>query len=479
MIKPIRIIHTNDLHSHFEMMPKIARFFKRRRETLGDRENLLFIDLGDHLDRSHPITEVSLGEYNRIVLEAMGYRWVTIGNNEGITLTKEDLNRLYEGSAFHVILSNLVDLGTGAPPRWAKPFEIVTAGNLRLGLIGLTASYQEYYRLLGWKVKTAEEVLPELIATLRPQVDMILLLSHLGLPHDRRIAANFPEIHLILGAHSHHFLPEGEWVGSTLITQMGKGGTHVGEVVIQPEEATFSPSSSSRFVMQAKAFSILNEERDREMDALILGAEKKAEERLKREVISLSNSLPVNWEDESPFANLLAQSVRLFTQADVSFVNAGLLLDSLPEGITTQKDLLRICPHPINPCVITLRALELKEIIEEALKPEKIRQRIRGYGFRGEILGFPSLDGCEVIVDGDMEKPRVVHLLMNGNPLSEETEIRLGTIDMLMFLKPYRVLQREYHPRFILPDFLRLLLATELNRENSIEEAWVPRFHRL
>lgn len=473
-MRSIRIIHTNDLHSHFEAMPKIAHYVKRRREEVRD-EHLLMIDLGDHMDRSNPITEVSLGMANRKVLEASGYGWITMGNNEGITLTKEELNRLYTGISPHVIISNLFDEKGLDYPDWAKPYEIITMDGLRIGLIGLTTPYKEYYRLLGWQVMTAEEILPDLIRTLSPQVDFLILLSHLGLPNDRLIAQEYPEIRLILGAHSHHLLQEGEWIGSTLITQAGKDGHEVGEVLIEWVEGEEGGPQSWK--MKARTFSTVEEEEDEEIAALIRRNERMAEEVLNREVILLHESLPVHWEEESPFANLLAQSVRIFTKADIALVNAGLLLHSLPEGVTTKKDLLRVCPHPINPCVISIRALELKEIIEEALQPEKVRQRVRGYGFRGEVLGFPALDGCEVYLEANGDRPKVVELMLGGKPLSPETVIRLGTIDMFMFLKPYQGLKKDLSPQFLLPDFLRTLLANELTREGAIEEARKTRFH--
>ncbi|CCQ97674.1 Metallophosphoesterase [[Clostridium] ultunense Esp] len=472
-MRPIRIFHTNDLHSHFEAMPKIAHFFNKKRKEYGEREILLFVDLGDHLDRSHPLTEVSVGFANREILEASGYQSVTLGNNEGITLTKEELNHLYQGSSYQVIVSNLRDLDTLEYPRWATPYKILDLDGFRLGMIGLTAPYKEYYRLLGWQVETAEEVLPELVSRLAPQVDLLILLSHLGLANDRLIAENYPEIGLILGGHSHHYLPEGEWIGNTLIVQMGRNGGHVGEVLIEPQR-TNHPSLS--FQIGATSFSIEGEEEDGRIMGLIEQYGEKAERLLDREIIYLKEGLPLHWEKESPFANLLAQSVRHWTHTEISLVNAGLLLDSLPPGSATQKDLLRVCPHPINTCVISLRALELKEIIEEALQPVKMRQRVRGFGFRGEILGFPVLDGCEVVVEGG-EVPKVVGLYAHGKPLSPHAEIRLGTIDMFMFLKPYHALEKELSPEFFLPDFLRHLLAVEMHREGALEEAWHPRFH--
>ena len=47
------ILHTNDIHSHFEQMPKISAYFDRVRR-LWPSEQVLTLDIGDHMDRMCP-----------------------------------------------------------------------------------------------------------------------------------------------------------------------------------------------------------------------------------------------------------------------------------------------------------------------------------------------------------------------------------------------------------------------------------------
>ena len=92
----IHLYHTNDIHSHFENWPQISRFVlgKKRRQEAG--ETVLTIDIGDHVDRFHSISEATNGIGNTKLLNEALYDYITIGNNEGITLAKEHLNRLYD-----------------------------------------------------------------------------------------------------------------------------------------------------------------------------------------------------------------------------------------------------------------------------------------------------------------------------------------------------------------------------------------------
>ena len=54
-------------------------------------EAFYLFDIGDNVDRSHPFTEGTKGKGNIRLLNEAGYDAVTIGNNEGITMSKEAL----------------------------------------------------------------------------------------------------------------------------------------------------------------------------------------------------------------------------------------------------------------------------------------------------------------------------------------------------------------------------------------------------
>lgn len=58
----ISILHTNDLHSHLERWPKIRRYLlTRKRQLRRDGYSVLTFDIGDFLDRQHPLTEATMG----------------------------------------------------------------------------------------------------------------------------------------------------------------------------------------------------------------------------------------------------------------------------------------------------------------------------------------------------------------------------------------------------------------------------------
>ena len=108
------------------------------------------VDIGDHVDRSHPVTEGTQGRGNIRLLNEAGYDAVTIGNNEGIAMSKEALSTLYTDAQFDVLVSNLFEKD-GSRPAWLLPYRIQkTAAGTSIGFLGATAEYTAFYSKLGY-----------------------------------------------------------------------------------------------------------------------------------------------------------------------------------------------------------------------------------------------------------------------------------------------------------------------------------------
>ncbi len=61
-------------------------------------------------------------------------------------------------------------------------------------------------------------------AAFASQVDLLVLMSHLGINADRQIARDFPELDVILGSHTHHLFEKGEVINGVQIGAAGKFG---------------------------------------------------------------------------------------------------------------------------------------------------------------------------------------------------------------------------------------------------------------
>src|SRR5690625_1404832 len=186
MEEKLYFYYTNDLHSHFESWPQVVTFLENeKRQRIDQNESFWLVDIGDHLDRVHPITEATMGRANIELLNEAGYDLITLGNNEGITLPYQNLYHLYDQATFKIVCTNLKSL-TEKNPHWLQPTATIQSKQgIKIGIIGLTAPFNAFYHLLGWHVEYPYEALDQQIEALNETTDVIVLLSHLRI-RDRK-----------------------------------------------------------------------------------------------------------------------------------------------------------------------------------------------------------------------------------------------------------------------------------------------------
>jgi 5'-nucleotidase len=465
----LHILHTNDLHSHFARMPQIATCLKQHRtrwEEQGD--HVLTVDIGDHLDRMSIKTEATWGRSNVKVLNHSGYQYVTIGNNEGLTLPKDKLNELYRNARFTVVINNLREPNEGDLPQWAVPYAIHEWPDCRVALLGATVPFTPFYQMLGWEAKDPLPILARQVQALRSQVDVIVVLSHLGLQADREMAAKIPGIDVILGGHTHQLLERGERVGSTLIAQVGKFGEYVGHVRLTlGQEGVIASEADCRRVADYA--------HDPQVMQLIADERQEAERMLAQPVAQLTRDWEVNWERETPFGSLLAACIRKWTRADIGLANSGLLLTPLKSGEITRKDLLKCLPHPINPCAVTLNGEQLMGLLTRAIQPEVVHRELRGFGFRGKIAGWMGIDGLQIRY-ALQPNPQILQVQVGGKPLQPKGQYRVGTVDMFIFNRMFPELLEGSDLRFFLPEVLREIMAELLGESDLLQSSLTSRW---
>ncbi|PEJ57366.1 bifunctional metallophosphatase/5'-nucleotidase [Bacillus sp. AFS002410] len=452
----IRLFHTNDIHSHFETWPTIVGLLKSKRELAkGKGEATLTFDIGDFVDRFHPISEATLGKGNVELLNAAQFDAVTIGNNEGITLSKGELLNLYADAKFEVLLGNLTisDVDTKS---FSKPYKIYEKSGVKIGVIGLTVAYPVFYETLGWSIKDPFEALNEILPIVREQSDLVIILSHLGMRDDQRIAEQFSGVDIILGAHTHHLFPNGEYAGETLLCGTGKHGNYLGEVLI-----TLNKESKSIINTEASVTEVHKEPKyyqDETTKVVLANLMRLSGEILSEPVTQLTSNMNVNWFKDSPLPKLLASALRQWTKADVSILNSGILLDGLAQGHVNKGDIHRICPHPINPCVVHLSGKELLEALNRCEDKELTHLKMKGFGFRGKVIGRMVYDGI-MIVDRDKKRHfNQEDIFINGEGLDLKRKYIIGTLDLFTFGHLIPQIRDADHKRFFMPEFIRDVL---------------------
>ncbi len=445
MLEKIHIFHTNDLHSHFKYWPRMQSYVKEERNNLASiGETSYLFDVGDHLDRSNIYTEATIGKGNVQLLNEAEYDVVTIGNNEGITLSHNELFHLYDDANFDVVVGN-IDAVNGRNPAWLKPYVVLTTKKgTKLGIIAATAMFDVYYEALNWQLVEARSTLLRLAHQLRKEVDIILCLSHLGITEDELLAEECPEIDVIFGSHTHHVLPEGKLVNGVLLTGGGKFGQYTGHLVIEYDKKMRKIVEKKDTLIHNKDLPNIQNEQQ-----IVQSLEDEGIRILDTPVFTTEKSYNKEWFHYSQLSDLFAHAILEKSGADCALFNAGIFLDGLPKGNVTALDVHRIFPHPINLCTIELSVTEIKEIYMQSKNEEWPYIELKGLGFRGVIFGKMLTYGFS------MNDNR--QLLMNGKLADNNHIYKLVTLDLFTFgyfYPSFKYAKKQY----ILPEFLRNIM---------------------
>jgi 2',3'-cyclic-nucleotide 2'-phosphodiesterase (5'-nucleotidase family) len=219
----LRIYHTSDLHDHRGIAPRLH-------ELRAALPGLLF-DCGDALRGSQTVyyrDEPIVKEIDEARYDAQG-----LGNREFHYLFALLAARAH--MMHHpLVCSNLVDLRERSLP-FARELSFERDGwRVRVFSL-LVVQYPEgspWERVFGWRFRDPLEVARE-VAAETPDGVVLVLLSHLGLEADRRLAAEVPRLDLLLGGHSHDTLYAPCYVGDVPIVHAGPYGNYVSRTELE------------------------------------------------------------------------------------------------------------------------------------------------------------------------------------------------------------------------------------------------------
>lgn len=420
----VAILHTNDLHSHFENFPKIKRFMQSKTEALEAEGYTVFrVDDGDAMDRSNSLTDVTNGQVNVSLLNQLHYHVATIGNNEVLTNSHADLEHLYDKSNFKVILDNVDDQLSHKTPKWAEKYaDYVLPNGSKIRFMALTFPYPTF-KMLGWDVHPVYETIADCVQKWSGDYDVLVLLSHLGINYDREIAKRFPEISIIIGGHTHHLLPTGKMVNQTLLTAAEKWGHYVGVITFDIDGKTIS----NRHAEVVKTSELAVEPEDEKWIAEV--KEKGTAMLATQKIADLPHPLTTALESDNDMIETGLKALEAYTETDAAVLNTGLFLKDLPKGIVDMSQIQQVLPHNIHAMKTELWGFDLIRLIQEMEKNKKFLIHFvqKGMGFRG--LNFGLLVYSGISYDAKQKK-----VLWHDKPVKLFKKYKIGLIDHYEFI---------------------------------------------
>ena len=181
-------------------------------------------------------------------LNLMGYHALGIGDDD-LSLGKDFLLEISKKAKFPFLSSNVLDEVSGKP--LFHPYLVHSIQGFKVGIFSLLSpeafSGPADPRKKGLTIRPPVDVANQMVKQLQPQVDFIILLSHLGYTKDVELAQGVSGIHLILGSHTGINLAYAPVIKNTIILQTASKGMYAGRI-----DLTFSAKEPSFYNAQTK-----------------------------------------------------------------------------------------------------------------------------------------------------------------------------------------------------------------------------------
>lgn len=346
-----------------------------RRAAAADGRAAVLLDGGDQFMGSLFFTHHQ-GLAEAAVQRALGTAAMALGNHE-FDRGPEVLAGYAAAVPFPLLSANLDASDEPLLAARITPSMELRLGGARLVVIGLTTPQTANISSPGPTLRftdPAEAAARHIAEAKRQGPCTVVLLSHLGLPADRWLAANVPGIDVILGGHSHTLLANGlanaagphpTQVAGVRIVQAGAHGRYLGRLDLDLD-------ADGRVLRHGGEVGELTADlaEDPAVAGLVAGLAAPLEELRRRPVARLDRPLDIRGCGNAPceLGGLIAEAMRRsYPDAQIGWMNAGGIRAGLPGGSLSWGDVLTTLPFQNSVARMVVRGHTLAAALEHGV----------------------------------------------------------------------------------------------------------------
>lgn len=423
------LVHVNDVH---DITPAaggkgggIARLATLKKQLLREDPNTFLVLAGDYFSPS-AIASAKVdgkrlaGRHMVDLMNAVGLDYLTFGNHEFDLSESEFRERMSEVHARWVSANVRNAAGEpwpGVPDHLIFTVKDRKGSSIRVGVFGITINSNKapYVRYLD-AMQTAREQ----VKLLRPQVDVLIALTHQAYEQDQQLVATLP-VDLLLGGHDHENMQF--WRGPSMVP-MFKADANLRSTYVHK---LHFDKKTKKLTIDSKLIPITASIPE---DAAVA---RRADQWMERGFAAFRQAgfEPRQHVADSPIlldgreanvrngsTNLTELIGRAFLNevpgADASIYNSGSIRfdDVLPAGPVTQYDVIRIMPFGGNVVDVQIKG----DLLEKVLSAGRAQRGKGGW-----------LQTANISFDADTNTYSI-----GGAPLDRTRTYRVATSDFLM-----------------------------------------------
>jgi len=397
-LEPLTILHWNDFHAQNVPMKVTVRDTVRKADSIyyvggtatllgyikqikDNRNYVMVLNAGDDCTGT-PISSFTRGRSQVELMNIINPDAMTPGNHEfDHGLDNVEMNIAL--ARYPIINANLFDKRKGK--LFLPPYIIKTYGKLKVGIIGVIVRDLPLHTMRenveGLQMLNLYQVVRQYVTEIKSKehVNLIVVLSHLGVDEDKILADSVQAVDVIIGGHSHTALFTPIKRNHTIICQAGSKGRWLGEL-----DLTVDISGDSVYCYQGRLIeTVVDKVKPDSATAVKVAELEKTVDTMMGEVIG---KLEVDWtrngRRESNLGNWEADVMRDFCKTDIALQNTHGLRKDLPAGNITIRDIWEINPFGNEFAIFKVNGATLKKMMEWQATGEAELMQVSGMRYK-------------------------------------------------------------------------------------------------
>lgn len=426
--KRFTILHSNDMHGDFlaevdhgngEMIGGLSLLSGYINQVRGQEKNVIYTISGDMLQGS-----IIDSEYKGIsTIEIMNYLSpdvVSLGNHE-LDYGLPHLLFLEKMANFPIINANLYIKKYNK--RLMLPYLILNVDGFDILFIGILTetvldSLKQDHQI-GTFI-TLEDAALEVGRICEvyknDDIDLTILLTHIGLDSDRQLASILnPDwgVDMILGGHSHSYMEQPEIVNKILIAQAAVGTDQIGRFDITVDDDNNSIVDWKWELVPIRSDKI---QPDEQMQEFIDGYKSKVDAKYNTLICRFAKAIchPMR-EVETELGNLISDIFAENAELDVAFIGSGSIRSKELGPVVTLGDLKQAFPYDDSFSRYLINGAQLRKIFAHIMRKDNRNSE-------GEC--FQVNKSVKAVFDENQDK--LISLKVNGLEVADEKTFKIG-----------------------------------------------------
>lgn len=247
-------------------------------------------------------------------------------------------------------------------------------------------------------------------------IDLTVLLTHIGFESDKRLAALLDPawgVDVIIGGHSHTILEQPAVVNDILIVQAGVGTDQIGRF-----DLTVDDDTNRIAAWQWRLLPVDSQlaPPDAELEKFIQSYKEVVDRKYNSIICRFAQALThPRREEETALGNLFADIFAMRSGVDVTFLGSGSLRGATLGPLVTLGDLYQIFAYDDILCRFAISGSQLKRVFAHFMRPDNRR---------GEGNCFQVNEGVEVIYNNTDQA--LVSLRLRGEPVRDDGQYTIA-----------------------------------------------------